>query len=655
MDHSKFIQTLAKRGYRFIPEVQWTNDAPSVAGITTTSALPSDPGVKTPTPVDSNELAKAGQRWKVRWSKVGFLTIGVLLITSWILWAVLRRTSKAQHVALIAVPLTSLPGVAESPSFSPDGEQIAFKWNKNQLAQDIFPGQDIFVQSVSRSEQPFQLTHFLPSKTGLAMPAVWSPDGKWIAYGRYNPVVGEKKPYEIVLIPAPMGGHELVLQRLSDCGYTMSWSPDSRYLAYPDRDVPGEGTGIFLLDRNTLQRRRLTTPPRTSGWVLGDSNPAFSRDGKRLAFVRSPNGAVHQIVVLTLASGAVHVIVTEFSGLSDIALAWDPSDQNLIYVSDREGIKRLWRVPAKGGDPEPLTVGEDASSLAISERAHRLAYARGIVDANIWRIQLNQDGGETRTPVIASSRVDEQPVLSPDESKIAFTSNRSGFDEIWASNSDGSDPVQLTAYGRQLTGTPRWSPDGRQVTFDSRVSGHADIYVVGLDGAAPRRLTNNGSDNYVSTWSPDGNWIYFQSNRSVDTQVWKIPSHGGEPLQVTEHGGEWAAPSPDGKILYYTKVGTTNVPELWQKVLPSGDERQVPGIQNLGNSVMSFQITPDGVYFCDGDSLKYFSFLTGQTRTVTKLGSSLAPGISVSRDGHTILYSQVDNASSNIMVVENFH
>ena len=108
------------------------------------------------------------------------------------------------------------------------------------------------------------------------------------------------------------------------------------------------------------------------------------------------------------------------------------------------------------------------------------------------------------TRIVVSTRQDASPAVSPDGSRIAFASDRSGSFEIYLSGSDGSDPVQLTSMKAPDTGTPMWSPDGKQIAFDSRLEGHSDIFVISAQGGSPRRLTTEAYDNMLPSWSRDG-------------------------------------------------------------------------------------------------------------------------------------------------------
>jgi Tol biopolymer transport system component len=120
-------------------------------------------------------------------------------------------------------------------------------------------------------------------------------------------------------------------------------------------------------------------------------------------------------------------------------------------------------ITASGGMPERLAVsGENAVGISVSRTRNRLIYARGTGDFNIWRIPgpTSLDRKTSPTRFITSTQDDLEPQFSPDGRKIAFTSGRSGANEIWVCDRDGLNPVQLTSFKAEtLVGSPRWSPD----------------------------------------------------------------------------------------------------------------------------------------------------------------------------------------------------
>jgi dipeptidyl aminopeptidase/acylaminoacyl peptidase len=182
--------------------------------------------------------------------------------------------------------------------------------------------------------------------------------------------------------------------------------------------------------------------------------------------------------------------------------------------------------------------------------------------------------------------------------------------------------------------------------------GNFDVYVIDADGGAPSRLTHHPADDGVACFSHDGRWIYFASTRSGRFEIWKMPAEGGEAIQVTRNGGYLPAESPDGKYLYYLREGN-----IWRLPIVGGEEERI--MENVRDF---FAVLASGIYFLryehpGGDSI---GFLNLSTRKETTTATTLRPtttyggGVSVSPDGRYLLYSQVDQSGSDLMLVENF-
>ena len=104
---------------------------------------------------------------------------------------------------------------------------------------------------------------------------------------------------------------------------------------------------------------------------------------------------------------------------------------------------------------------------------------------------------------------------------------------------------------------PQWSPDGRRIAFFATTgrAGAYEAYVMDADGGPPLRLTRSeGELEALPAWSRDGRSIYLTSSRSGSLQIWRMPVAGGESVQLTKRGGAEAVESPDGRVIYYTKV-----------------------------------------------------------------------------------------------------
>jgi len=542
------------------------------------------------------------------------------------------------------------------PAISPDGKQIAFSWDGGKGAYS-----SIYVKLIGAGN-PLKLT----SGSADDRAPAWSPDGRFIAFIRR---FADRR--EVYAIPA-LGGSE---RRLGESQakpnlvtgtyspYRATWTPDGKFLAMPDRDSAHVPDGIFLVSVDTGEKQRLTSPPVES-W--GDWSPALSPDGRTLAFIRvaAASGA-SDIYLLTLTETRKPAREPQrltFDERFIVALDWTADGREVVFSSNRAGGFSLWKIPITGGSAEPLVPGgEQARSISVSRQSHLLAYARSVINADIWGLKMSSGPGErsSSTKLISSSGTQTSPQYSPDGGKIVFMSDRSGSKEIWVCNSDGLNPVQLTSFGGPGVGTPRWSPDGLRIAFDGTKEGHANIYVINAAGGSPALLTSGGSNNVRPSWSRDGQWIYFGSDRTGSWQVWKSPAGSGSPVQVTRNGGREAFESPDGKFVYYSKEAL--VPGIWRLRVQGGEEIKVldDGLQG------HWALTVQGIYLLAPNwnglpAIEFFDISRGRRAKVVALpreGMGIEgftfPAIAASTDGRSILYAQLQVAST-IMVVENF-
>ncbi len=655
-----YIETIPRRGYRFVAQVREIGQELTPQLIEHATPLKNgDAGPVTVTTSDIETTPVNPGQGSALSARLGWLavliTIGVMAcLLLW--WVKLRHTPGNSDLLLKTIPLTSLQGRESQVSFSPDGNQVAFVWSGPQDDNS-----DIYVKLIG-SETPLRLT----TNPAMETKPVWSPDGRHIAFLRQSP-----EGSAFYLIPA-LGGAERKLAdifpyHIPSAGNSPYFSPDGKYIAIPDRSSLAEPVSIFTISVDTGEKRRLTTP--TAGNV-GDHYPAFSPDGKMLAFVRATSLSTDDLHVISLFGGEPRRLTFDSVPISGIA--WTPDSRELVFSSMRSGsTTHLWRIKASGGTPEKLdTVGNSVQSPALSLQARRLAYTQPLDDVNVWRIELDTQGRSTsQTELIASTFWDHGPDYSPDGKQIVFASARSGGDGIWVCDSDGSRPRLLIDCGPYVSGTPRWSPDGRWIAFDSRFNdpatgGNPDIYIISADGGQPRRLTTNPAEDIVPSWSRDGRWIYFSSMRSGSQQIWKASVDGGAAIQVTSDGGFESYESPDGRYLYFTKG--RGIPGIWRKQIsdvsgaPGGKEVLLTDLHQAG-SWRYWRVVNQGIYFATtttaGPLIEFFNITTGHVSEVAHLAKGpekYIPGLAVSPDGRTILYAQMTQSGSDIVMVENF-
>lgn len=620
-DNPRFIETLPRKGYRFIAPL-----AGSEAQAPASAPTPAPPVRSRPAWIPA---------------AVALAVIGVAA-SVWLL----NRPGRAPETVSAPVPLTSYLGNEYWPSFSPEGDRVAFCWTGPK--QD---NADIYVKQIGESE-PVRLTKDPAEDVAPA----WSPDGRSIAFLRSL----STDRLGVFLIPA-IGGPERKLAEIcepTDLIPCLSWHPGGRWLLVVDKSSTGEPPAVFLLSVETGEKRRLTSPPRS---LWADTDPAVSPDGRALVFVRglSLSGDLYLLEL----SGDLRPIGepkrATFRNLYTASPAWYPDGRSVVFASGGwSAATTLWRIPIHGpplrtGEPERLAFAGQVTSMPAISRQGRLAYVWRTGDADIWRLELTGSRREDNLPLNSTS-LDGSPQYSPDGKRIVFASNRSGSTEIWVSNADGLNAVKLTSFGGPYVADPAWSPDGRRIAFCARPSGISEVYIVSADGGKPERLPGTHSEYGAASWSRDGKWIYTFSNRTGMDQVWKAPVGGGAAVQVTRNGGAYAVESPDGKFLYYSRAWEApEMTELWRMPVEGGEETRILA------SVCShfFAVVERGIYFFSGresPSIQFFHFATGRIETVAKVEGRTVFGLSVSPDGRWLLYAKWGKVGFDLMLVEHF-
>ena len=541
---------------------------------------------------------------------------------------------------LTAVPLTALPGHVISPSFSPDASQIAFAWD----GETNGGGYDLYVKAVG-TDKPLRLTHHPVSRLSVE----WAPDGRSIAMSR----IGGLDDSGIYLI-APTGGPERKLTSRSNVGQNvkdLAWSPDGKHLAFTDHQEgsPWERSlQLYVLSLDTLERIPLKTD---CSLVM---TPAYSPRGDVLAWSCVDSWSSFSIHSLRLNDGRVTQLLDRADGIG--GMAWAIEGRRIVFSSPLDFGDLREVALGSPASAEKLPVGHDASDIEISQDGRRLAYVQGVANINIWRVD-GLDSTPKARKLVASSREQKAPTISPDGTRIAFESNRSGINELWISDADGTNAVQLTHFGLRATGTPRWSPDGKLIAFDSRVGGEANLYVIDPNGGVPRKLGIDTHGNNLPSWSRDGKWIYFVNGEdSHHPTIWKVPSEGGHAVQIIQGEATYPVESPDGHTLYFVRNQ-----KLWRANDDGSTPHEVNGMPRLKPLGDKWVASGDGIYFLADRNgiteLCFFDLTKSTVRRLLELDKTTPywmGEMALSSDGTWLLYAQLDDSSSNIMMLEDW-
>jgi DNA-binding winged helix-turn-helix (wHTH) protein/Tol biopolymer transport system component len=359
----RFVETLPRRGYRFIGAIEGSE--PKFVPV---------------------ELVPEPAPRKLWWKIAAGLASGIFAVgTVVVVRRFLPPLSKEPEV-LHAVPFTALPGAEISPSFSPDGSRIAFSWNSDPVHVDN--GFDLYLKAIG-SETLLRLTQH----QSAWISAAWSPDGSQVAFHR---IAG--KNTGVYVVPA-LGGPERKLRstRISPntVSFSMiSWSPDGKWIAYSDLLPPEDRARIYLLSTETGETKRIPAVPK----CLDEGEPSFSHRGESLAYWCFQGYGESGLYSLPLTGGAPKLI--SFMREFPAGLTWSASDRELIYSADTGGSPPdLLESNISNGSVKYVAISNDANgalSPAVSSQGYKLAYSSFSTNTGILRRDVPRRGSASR-------------------------------------------------------------------------------------------------------------------------------------------------------------------------------------------------------------------------------------------------------------------
>jgi len=602
-------------------------------------------------PVATGAVAATGEHRGVRWTVFVPAAIAIALLAAGIYFVNYRARDDKKADTVTPIPFTSYLGREVCPTFSPDGSQIAFAWNGDP--ESGLKGFDLYVKGTS-SENLLRLTNH---PAGFVCPA-WSPDGAQIAF--YH---GSDTDSGIYLVPA-LGGPERRLLSAhvpAKISGPLSWSPDGKWIAYAGSALPADSHLLHLLSVETLESKQIS---RVTG-CLEEGMPAFSHSGKQLAYTCLLKKNDNEFGIYSVAtSGGSPSLVAKFTHgwILPGGMAWTGDDKKLILSRPEPGSElELYELTLSDGSFRKLSLGQDAGSAftpAISRKGDKLAYAAEFNHVDIWRKDLLHPEAAA-TMLLSSTHDQASPQYSPDGKHIAFGSNRGGIWAIWMSDADGTHPVLVSDVKSSDAGTPRWSPDGQKIAFDSRHSGHPEVYIVDISERLPRRVITNLPDMSTPSWSHDGNWLYFQSHtsHSPDTRIFRCPASGGDAVALSADPGSFAQESYDGETVYFANQSGGPATLQVVSLKPLSAQSVLRGMPAVADQSL-WTVVPRGIYFVAANSpksLQYFDFTTKRVRQIFEAEKYFVNGVSVSPDGRSILYTQMQDLNTDIMLVDPFH
>jgi serine/threonine protein kinase/Tol biopolymer transport system component len=401
-----------------------------------------------------------------------------------------------------------------------------------------------------------------------------------------------------------------------------AFSPDGKQIAFrSERD----GGGIFLMGATGESVRRLTN----FGY-----NPAWSPDGAEIVCAiesvddplrRSGGSSLWRVRV---ADGFKRRITAGDA----VQPSWSPHNRRIAYWGIPAGATRraIWTIPVDGGPPVPVVDDGHVNWNPLWSPDGRYLYyvSDRIGSPNLWRVRIDEASGKVQgeaEPLTTPAQWSGQLSISADGQRIAYATRdgRSNLERIPFHRETGSiaGPAQPVTQGStRLVRSGDVSPDGEQIVYDTS-SPQEDLFVARTDGNGVRQITNDLPKDRVPRWSPLGDRILFYSDRtSKSYEAWTIRPDGSGMQQVSAARGVrlfdpiWA---PDGRRIVYSLEG--RVPEVLDATLPAEVQtpRRLPSMPD-GRIFLPTSWSPDGRRLIgtvlgdkEEEEIALFSFDTG--------------------------------------------
>ncbi len=537
--------------------------------------------------------------------------------------------------AINGCPLTSSQGLERQPAISPDGTRVAFV-----MAADDGTGRNIYL---TQNNAGSYLT--LTVLDGDEVNPAWSPDGTRIAFISLGQSPG------IYTVPS-IGGELKLLLAGPDHSTGLAWSPDGKFLAFATKNEE-EAFRIHLFDLATSEVRTLSSPPSN---YHGDSSPTFSPDSKQIAFIRSDNALIDDIYQISISGEETMRLTTAQEQVA--GLAWTPDGEHLIFSAAPDGNWCLWRYTKSSGAVSWLpTPGDWAMSPTISVTGQQLVYEQILVRLDIGRLNLSSREAISieQTTMISSTRNDYAASYSPGGERIAFISNRSGYEEIWLCESDGAKPRQLTQFQGSIVLEPHWSADGEAIIFSAFTDDQFAIFKIDIIGGMARRVLNTDCHEIVCFCSKGGEWIWFKEDSEKGWQYKKMSTDDGRIEVVANENISCPVQSVDGDYIYYQGEADGYI---WRQSTSGGEKELVSEDEIAVNPWHQYAPTARGLFYTkDVDSVRVLSFIDFETGTIDSLyefndysGGRLA----LSPDGEYIAFDRA-KVQSDLILQSDFY
>lgn len=621
----KFIETVQRRGYRFIAEVRQLKETVS--------------------PIVQDKIGNSSLPAQKPYILISIAVVALICIFGiafvWVGGNNFFKNKQPKFTRL------TTGGKVTNATVTPDGKNIVF-------SQKEGAGESLWIRQINSGNQ----TQILPPQDVEFIGLMVSPDNQFAYYSVFS-----KNTVVLTLSRIALSGG--TPEPLSDVAsdVSVSFSPDGKKFAFTESHSSLKESDLKIADADGANQKILIkNKGENRTFPVFRANPvAWSPDGETIACAvkeTDENGSSYKILLVNPETGSEkYLSETSWNTIENIV--WKDTE-NLAFIEYEQNspVKHIWQISRKTGEARQLTNDLNGYEWLSSAGGNLFTLQKNVFSSlHVAEFAENTDTLQPKQ-IFGESSVIENVGWSRDE-KIFYNSWTSGKNEVWQINADGTAPHQLTK-DSNLTFSFAVSPVDNSLVFSTLQNGKISLSAVDSNGQNIRKLTD-GAFDMLPIFSPDGEDIIFQRSTSSPT-LWSIAPDGKQPpKQLTGYFATHPSISPDGKQIafHFMDYGSQN--PHWKLGLIDRETRKllnkldfpIPVTQretvwNPKNNLLTMA-------FRNGESSSVFlwSLTDDKFHTIDNIGAGKISSFAWSPDGSRLVFSQIFE-KSDVVSLDNF-
>jgi Tol biopolymer transport system component len=517
---------------------------------------------------------------------------------------------QSEHEYKSIESLTSYPGRELYPAVSPDGNYLVYFWRKINETPDLYL-KDLRQPGL----EPEQLTFDTDTESRM----VWNNLGNTLYFVQKS---WNAERCNIIQYDLQSKSQKTIAPCRGSVNAALTISKDGKTLAFNSVDPVNTTPGIYFLDLTQPTAK----PVRYSCSIecnYTDRDLIFSPDGSQYAITRRTQQYEEDIYIVEKDTNKARQITV---GQRDIVgMAWHPSENKIIYSAEKNEVRNGYIVDIDTKAITELDVKGFSFPSFIGDTGS-IVFHDWQLTPFIASLSAEKDNVSIPFPLIQSEFIHSTPNYNSTVNKISYISNESGHNEIWVSDWNGENRVQLTDLESNIF-FPHWSHDGQKIAFMVRhtASDKSSIKVVDVTTKA---VTDVGNENFsqmsMPTWMQDDQAILVQATeiasdtRNAKTGFYRVNVTTSESELLVDSTGGYAVHSKDNQIVF-----SDNEDALYSLDL----NQQPPKLtQLIDNNVISSSYSwvkaSQNIYFIqnfpDHQRVQYLSLSSGEIKTLMR-------------------------------------